>query len=422
MLPLNSGFSVGQSFVIQAAGWGIGMARSVYTNAVTAIGPDAMVVATPIIPGAGTTILNLMENELCAAYVNAAAGSTIIPSPSGTIIGSSSGQVLTYPYTLSAGLSTNNPACGSVTIPYPLASTGTYSDVANQMVTQQKDILNSTLTTLRPQIQTIAQNYWNTKQQSALSGLQALYTSTVSSYTSQMTTAAQTLTQNLRSAQTAADARSGNLELVANQTQLSALGWTSAGACYLEFARLNGLTLSLAGATPIINTPSFDGLSSSMTSDIAPLYTSSTSLLGKLKIYVDTQDGLETPSGYGASTGQYTGGDPNSLIETVFRSLHITPYLLNTFVNSISPTTTEWSDPFGGLMQLGQKMTVTAIAILSSARRFDDNRGPSHGVATGVALVGSLAVSRPQGCRLDRSFSGAANLLSPLASFSRKAR
>ena len=35
---------------MQVAGWGIGMARSLYANAVKAIGPDAMVIADPVIP------------------------------------------------------------------------------------------------------------------------------------------------------------------------------------------------------------------------------------------------------------------------------------------------------------------------------------------------------------------------------------
>ncbi|MBB4200208.1 hypothetical protein CCR94_02260 [Rhodoblastus sphagnicola] len=400
MLPMNSGFSVGQSFVIQAAGWGIGMARSVYTNVVQAVGPDAMIVAEPIVPGAGTTILNLMQDELCAAYVNAAAGSTIVPSPTGTVVGSSSsGGVVTYAYQLSAGLATNSPTCGSVTINEPVTSTGGsgYTNIANQMAQRQKDILDSTLSALRPSIQSIAQKYWTTKNQSALSGLQTLYTSTLQNYTTQLTTAAQSITQDLRSAQQVQDARNGNLGLIQGQTQLSALGWTSAGAYYLEFARLNGLTLSLASATPVVNTPSFQGLSSSLTTDIAPLFASSTSLLGKLKIYVGTQDSLSQPSGYASvQTGQYSGGDPNSTIEQVFRALNITPALLNSLVNSLSPTSSQWNDPFGGLIALGNKMTLAALGILGAAAALTTTVGQASAVAGGVAtggVTGGLAAA-----------------------------
>ena len=51
MFPLGSGFSTGQAAVVQAAMWGIGMARAVYANAVQAIGPNSMVIAQPMIPG-----------------------------------------------------------------------------------------------------------------------------------------------------------------------------------------------------------------------------------------------------------------------------------------------------------------------------------------------------------------------------------
>ncbi|WP_294537753.1 DotA/TraY family protein [uncultured Rhodoblastus sp.] len=398
MLPTSSGFSVGQSFVIQAAGWGIGMARSVYTNVVQAIGPDAMIVADPIIPGAGTTILNLMEDELCAAFVNVAAASTIVPAPTATVAGSSSGGgVVTYTYALSAGNATDSPACGSITLNEPLSSTGNYTNLSNQMAQQQQQILENTLSTLRPQIQSIANNYWQTKNQTSLSGLQSIYTSTVQSYTSQLTTAAQSLTQQLRSSQQSQDARTGNLGLIQNETQLSALGWTSAGAYYLEFARLNGLTLSLASATPVINTPSFQGLSPALTSDIGPLFFSTTSLLGKLKIYVNTQDGLSTPSAYGGKqTGQYTGGDPNSTLEQVFRALNITPALLNSLVNNLSPTTNQWSDPFGGLIALGNKMILAALAIMGTAAALTTTVGTVSAVGGGLAsggIFGGLAAA-----------------------------
>ena len=84
MFPLTSGFSVGQAGVMQVAGWGIGMARSLYANAVKAIGPDAMVVADPVIPGTRTIVLALLEDELCRSLVNQATGSTLVPTPTAT--------------------------------------------------------------------------------------------------------------------------------------------------------------------------------------------------------------------------------------------------------------------------------------------------------------------------------------------------
>src|ERR1700753_142688 len=66
MFPVPTlGFSVGQAAVVKMSLWGIGMAKSVYTQAVQAIGPDAMVVAQPMIPGTETIVLGLIQNELC---------------------------------------------------------------------------------------------------------------------------------------------------------------------------------------------------------------------------------------------------------------------------------------------------------------------------------------------------------------------
>ena len=341
MFPLASGFSVGQAAVIQAAGWGIGMARSVYANVVQAIGPDAMVIADPQIPGTRTIVLNLMQDELCAALVNQAAASTVIPTPTPTVVGVANGGVVTYAYSMTAGNATDSPTCGTISIAEPLPGGASLGGVSIDMANQQQQILNSILATIRPQIQAVAQSYWQTKNQSALSPLQAIYQNAVQSYTQQLTSAAQAITAQLRSNQHAQDARDGAVGLIQNETQLSALGWTAAGAYYLEFARLNGLTLSLASGTPTVNMPSFQGLSPSLQADLAPLFSASTALLTKLRTYVTTTDGLTTPGGNADTmTGQYTGRDGSSLIEQVFRALNFTPSLLNSIVNMISPTAT----------------------------------------------------------------------------------
>ena len=81
MFPLSSGFSVGQAGVMQVAGWGIGMARTLYANAVKAIGPDAMVIADPIIPGTRTIVLGLIEDELCRSLINQATAADPGPRP-----------------------------------------------------------------------------------------------------------------------------------------------------------------------------------------------------------------------------------------------------------------------------------------------------------------------------------------------------
>ena len=54
-------------------------------------------------------------------------------------------------------------------------------------------------------------------------------------------------------------------------------------------------------------------------------------------------------------------------MEQVFRKLHLTERLLYFFTTAMSPTGSQWTDPFSALMQLGDKMIVTAVAALGAA-------------------------------------------------------
>jgi conjugal transfer/type IV secretion protein DotA/TraY len=368
MFPLASGFSVGQAGVMQVAGWGIGMARTLYQNAVKAIGPDAMVIADPIIPGTRTIVLGLMEDELCRSLINQATSATLIPAPTATVVNSGKGAVVTYAYSLAPGNGAGSAACGTVSVADSSLAAATLGGVTIDMANQQRSILESVTSSMRAQIDAIAQSYWQNKTESALSPLLSLYQSATQTYTQQLTSAAQTITAQLRSSLQAQDARDGNLGLSKNEVQLSTLGWTSAAAYYLGFARLNGLTLSLASGTPTVNMPSFEGLSPSLKADIAPLFTSSSSFLDKLKTYVATADGLTSPGGNAdALTGQFTGTDGGGMMEKLFRALNFTPTLLQAFVDNLSPTAQNWADPFGGLIALGNQMILVAMTALGLA-------------------------------------------------------
>src|ERR1700733_396355 len=103
MFPLGNGFSAGQGLVYQSAMWGVGMAKVLYQNAVQAVGPDAVVIAQPIIPGTEQIILGLMQDELCMDLVNLAANTTnMVPTPT-PIIGTypTGGGYSTWNYALS---------------------------------------------------------------------------------------------------------------------------------------------------------------------------------------------------------------------------------------------------------------------------------------------------------------------------------
>jgi conjugal transfer/type IV secretion protein DotA/TraY len=381
MFPLSSGFSTGQAAVVQAAMWGIGMAKSVYTNAVQAIGPDSMLLANPMIPGTQTVVLNLMQDELCRALVNQASGNpNLVPEPtpikSAPNPGGMPGGFITWSYSLAAGNETGSPVCGTVTIQQPNQNATNIAGVSLDMTSQQQTILTNVLQNdIQPAVQNVAANFWLNKQASALLPLQGVLQTATSDYTQQLTNVATTTMASLRAGLQADQARAGNVGLIQNENQLSALGWTSAGAYYLEFARLNGSTLSLVSATPNVNPPSFEGLGPSLSADLAPMLQSETAYLTKLATYVQTNDGIDAPGGNAdLFSGATPGEDGASALEQLLRRIHLTERITYLFANAISPAN-QWQDPFAGLMQLGHEMILTSMTALGAAGLLSSTTG-----------------------------------------------
>jgi conjugal transfer/type IV secretion protein DotA/TraY len=295
MFPLSSGFSGGQQLVEQGALWGVGMAKALYTNAVQSVGPDAMIIAQPVIPGTGDVVSGLMQSELCMDLVNLAGGSgnpggtdlVAAPTPI-TSTTSANGTYVTWRYSLSSGNESGDPVCGSVTLNEPPQNQTTIAGINVNMAGVQQAILQNVLVNdIRSNVQTVATNLYQTKNSSALASLQSIYTNAVSDYTSELKTEATTEQAAINSAiqSNATAARQGNLDLLTAQqaeqggtnsletseTQQSALGWTSAGAYYLEIARMNAATLSLLDAGPDVTSPTYDGIGQSMSYDLAPV-------------------------------------------------------------------------------------------------------------------------------------------------------
>jgi conjugal transfer/type IV secretion protein DotA/TraY len=370
MFPLPSGFSAGQGAVIQVAMWSIGMARTLYSNAVQSIGPDAMPIATPIIPGTHGIVAGLMQNEVCRDLVNLASNNpNLVPEPKPNIGGTpGSGGYITWAYAMANGDATGQPVCGSVTIREP-GQTTNMAGVSVDMAQQQETALTSVLTRdIQPVAQQVAQALWQTRQASALTPLQNAYTSAVSDYVSQLKSAATQVSQQLQSAFQANQARSGNVDLQQGQNRLSDLGWTSAGAYYLEIADLDGRTLSLLSATPDINAPSYSGLGPSLSNDLAPLITSVLAFQSQLNTYVQTADGLSAPGGNSdIITGTSQDTQTASLLEKVIRKLNLAEPAVDALMNAIAPTTNQWQDPFTALIHLGHVLIMIALSALGLA-------------------------------------------------------
>ena len=375
MFPISSGFSVGQMAVVQAAKWGIGMGRSVYTNAIKAVGPDAIPIAQPMIPGTKAIVAGLMQNELCRALINAASGNpNMVPVPA-AIKGGKPGQggYVTWSYGLGAGNETGTPICGTVTIKVP----GTGSNLAGvnvDMTGTQQAILSYVVEEIRDSATSVAANLYTTRNSAALNPLMQTFTQATNDYTQQLTTAATTLTASLNAAfSDASAARNGAVGLQAGQNQLAALGWTSAAAYYLEISRLNGQTLSLLSATPIVSPPSYQGLGEGLTNDLVGLLNPVLAFQSKLDTYVQTTDTRDTPAGNGdIISGAQPSQDGAGTIEQVARKVGFNEAFLNKLIGFTQAGSNQWTNPILSMIGLGHLMinvSLTALglsALLSS--------------------------------------------------------
>ncbi|ACB97383.1 DotA/TraY family protein [Beijerinckia indica] len=391
MFPLASGFSNGQAMVVKTAMWGIGMAKAVYANAIQAIGPDALVIAQPMIPGTSTTVINLIQNEFCRALINQASGNpNLVPIPN-PVVGEPVATLtyITWAYGLASGNETGTPVCGTVTLQQSSGATN-LAGVSVDMPAIQQQILQSVLNAdIRSTVPMVVQNFWQTKQASALAPLLQIFQTATADYTQQLTNTATQVTSQLRNALSdPTQARAGSIGLITNETQLNSLGWTSAGAYYLEIARLNGQTMSLLNATPMVSPPSFEGLSKSLKNDLAPLVTAETQFLSNLRSYVTTTDGLDAPTGNAQLfSGATPGGDGASAIEQVMRSIHLSDRVLSYFTEAMSPTGNNWTDPFGSLMQLGHKLIVIALTALGAAGLLSSTTGTVASTAWNILTL-----------------------------------
>ena len=412
MFPTSSGFSAGQALVVQSALIGVGMAKSLYATAVKAVGPDAIVIAQPMIPGTQQIVAGLIENELCMDLVNLAANVPLVPIPQPiTVNDNAHGGYITYRYALSTGNGWGNPACGTITIRHQMTNPGTVAGVNVDMAGVQQAVLSNVLSgSIRSQVAAVAQNLWQTRQASALVPLQGIFNSAVNSYTSGLTAAATSIASTLNSAiQTnAQQARSGNTDLLQNEVQQSTLGWTAAGAYYLEIAKLNASTLSLLNATPITTSPTYDGLGPGISYDLAPLAAAQKDFMTTLKYAVQTTDGTSTASGVPRTLAD-AKEDPSgpSVLDRVLQQLNLNNGVLASIARFLLPTAQVWTDPFGGLMQLGQLLINTALAAFGIAAVLDSGTlstgatifnlltfdwGAAAATVTGHAVMNFLAV------------------------------
>ena len=399
MIPSPAtGLSLGQHLVIQTALSSIGIVRTLYTAGIRAMGPDALPITEPMIPGTKSIVAGLISNELCRAMVNVATNNPrMMPAPQPIRGGlPQTGAYVTWAYSLAPGNETGAPLCGTVTVRQPSqAANTTIAGVSVDMTDTQRTVLESVVAqSIRAPVEQIAATLWQTRQASALAPLMNVYVTATDNYTRQLTAAATSITRQLRAALTADQVRAGAVGLQQNQDRLASLGWSGAGAYALEIARLNGSTLSLLSATPIVTTPTYRNLGPNLSADLAPMLHAALEWRDRLMTFAQTTDGMDAPSGYSdLFTGASPGDDGAGVMERVARAMRLNERVLNLFVTALSPTGTIWQNPFLAQTQLGHKLVVIAVTAL----------GLASALASTTASAGMAAVNV-----LTLNFSGAA--------------
>ncbi|KXV70229.1 hypothetical protein AD951_03425 [Acetobacter malorum] len=404
MFPTVSGFGGGQAVVVQGSLWSIGMAKTIYHYAEKAIGPDGKAIATPIVPGTKGIVLNLVKDEFCRSLLNAASNNPdFIPIPVGRTIrgisGNSEGIIVNYAYNMTLGDGT--PTCGAINLETPAMGKTNLAGVSVDTATMQRNVLDAVLAAdIRGQVETVARNFWMSKKTQDLAPLMDIVTTATNDYTSRLTEKAAQMRSELEKSVSDRSTTLNQWGLGTNgdatntANRLDSLSWSGAGAYYLEFARLNGQTLSLMTATPNVTTPSYSGIGSALSSDVAPLIQSAHTFLGNIDGLVDTTDGMSAPGGNSdLYSGAMPGGDGSSTVTQLFRALHLNDYALQMLIGFMEPSGTGgyWIDPFGNLMSLGHWLITISVTTMGTASVLSSTAGT---ISTGIL---SLMAGQPEG-------------------------
>ena len=391
MLPIAGGFSSGQWLVMKGALWGAGMAKAAYNVAINAVGPDAAVIAVPMIPGTQSLVFGIIRSELCMDLVNlasAAKGAPLIPTPGGTIIKDSTGSYVSYRYALSKGNTNGNPVCGAVTMRQPNGAPTTIAGLQVDMASVQAAVFSSVVGgSIRQPVGIIAQQIWQTKKPDALSGLDDVYTTAVANYTNALTAAATAVQSKINAAlaSNAGQARNGNLDLQTGTIQQSTLGWTSAGSYYLAIARANASTLSLLSGLPTASSPTYQGLPKSLASDMKTMLGMTDAFLTTLRTVVDSQDGITQPLGAPTTLANAEDADGMGTLSRMFAAMNFNGNTLNKIMGYFNQSTASvWTDPFGHLMQLGQTLIIISLSAMGLAAAASTDVGSIGMVAAGL--------------------------------------
>ncbi|MBB2166557.1 DotA/TraY family protein [Gluconacetobacter sp. 1b LMG 1731] len=389
MVPVasNNGFSVGQAILVQdLAKPSIGMARNLNNVVAKAVGPDALPIAEPIIPGTRQVVMAVMESELCRALVGAATHNPLV-APEPSVVNPGGGAAVTVDYKLSSGNASGTSVCGSIRVSIPsqegqhaLGTTIDLSDVSAQQVTALKSLIEA----VRPPMETLATTLWQTRDATALRAMDAVLVSANTAYSAALTSAASTAVSKIRAQYS--DGASSTTD--SGYLAMKNLGWTGLGAYYLEISRLNSEVLAVASIVPSVTHPNWQGLGHDLMLDLA-------ASADAIERYQATEEkqlaAADSPSAPNGAMRLYHNGEiPDSAesgLDKALQAVGVSNGLMTLIVNHlISPTSgTGWTDPLGAMITLGHILIHTALAIIGGAAIASSKT--ASGLATAANLV-----------------------------------
>ncbi|WP_094756217.1 DotA/TraY family protein [Acetobacter orientalis] len=378
MLPVLNGFSLGENLIVNFAKASIGMATIEEKVVMDAVGPQALPLATPMIPGSRQVVLGIMESEICRALINKASNNPVlVPEPA---IADDGNGTVSITYNMAQGNGTAMPTCGIVSISTPVRKETTkeyksidFSGVSSQQITSLK-----TLTTnIRSGLQNTMNSLWETRDVATLGSLNTVFVAQTNYLNGQMSGIASSVVSAVRSA---AGSKASDNSATA---ELRSLGWTGLGAYYLEISRLNAEVISVSSITPTVVAPSWAGTGPYLGEDLLPFLKSVTSYLGKMDATLQTAD---EPAPNSTSPRLYANAhvssDSTTIWTKILRYLNLGPGALELIMNHLvmGSSGSDWVDPLGGMIGLGHllihlALTAMALAVASGSVSLDVGAG-----------------------------------------------
>jgi conjugal transfer/type IV secretion protein DotA/TraY len=363
LLPVLNGFSLGQNLIVNFAKASIGMAVIEENVVMNAVGPQALPLATPIIPGSRQVVLGVMESEICRALINKASNNPdLVPEPA--IIDDGNGTV-SISYSMAGGNGGAMPTCGLVSISTPVrtATTTEYQSIDFSGVSSQQIASLKTLTTnIRSGLQNTITSLWETRDVATLGGLNAVFVAQTNYLNGQLTGIASSVVAAVRSA--AGSTASDN----SATAELRSLGWTGLGAYYLEISRLNAEVISVSSITPAVVAPSWAGTGPYLGQDLMPFLQSVSSYLGKMDATLQTAD-APTPNSTSPRlfADAHVSSDSTAIWTKVLNYLNLGPGMLELIMNHLvmGSSGSDWVDPLGAMIGLGHLLIWLALSAIA---------------------------------------------------------